>query len=217
MLFTLRPPVLLLVAALSGCGSDADDREPGGQTGEESGGCAPERSNEPLGAGEVSPLGFSADELLATLGAERRQTLTWNDGTSTPVRLAILPSGLDVIFERVVDYECIPALQGYTGGALKVPVVFTLATEDGALNETWPLTLRSSTESTAFAGHPVDPEALQGSLRIERADDETISLSVDLSPTTWTGALAAHALRTGTIEGSDETFLEAGVRSIATF
>jgi hypothetical protein len=203
MLLGRRTRLLLPLAALCGCSGEVDDPPtPGGQTGEESGapGCVQpaEVSSQTLAAGEVSPLGFSAEQLLTAIGTERRQTLTWPDGTSTPVRLGLVPSDADVTFERVLEHD--PCADIAAGGRLKVPVRFTLATEDGALNETWPLTLTPLSQSMASGYHSVDLETLPARFRVERVngetpDDVSAYISVELSATTWTGSLRSVGVR----------------------
>jgi hypothetical protein len=220
MLLARRTHLLLPLAALCGCSGEADDpTTPGGQTGEESGSrCVPtEVSSETLAAGDVSPLGFSAEQLLTAIGTERRQTLTWPDGTSTPVRLEVVPSEADVTFERVLEHDLCADMAG--DGRLKVPVLFTLITEDGALNETWPLTLMPFSQSMASAYDPVDLETLPASFRVERVNGEipehvSAYISVELSATTWTGSLSGVGIRS--FESADESSVWMESRS-ATF
>src|SRR4051812_21868699 len=76
---------LLALVAAAGCGSDgssdaSEGNNPGGQTGEESAGCNVVASSN-VAWSERSTLGFSADELLNTLGAGHQARLEYADGT----------------------------------------------------------------------------------------------------------------------------------------
>src|SRR5437868_6929963 len=94
-------PCLLVLLAAAGCGSDGSSDHPdtpGGQTGEEGAGCnAVESTN--LAWSQRSALGFSADELLNALGAGHQARLTYANGMSTTLTLAIARTSGQVVLE----------------------------------------------------------------------------------------------------------------------
>jgi len=79
----MRSLAWLLSLALIACDTSDDDpgAAPGGQFGEEAGGQCEAIDIIELELEEVSPLSFSAEEMIALLEAEHPAQLTWTDGT----------------------------------------------------------------------------------------------------------------------------------------
>jgi hypothetical protein len=205
-------PSCLLFAAAVGCGSDsvgsgqsADDTAPGGQTGEEQTGCLPiEGGVDTLAWSERSPLGFSADELLGSVGSNRDTRLTWSNGSSTPLRLELERSTGEVAFQ-IRDWRDDGsgrelAAGGDCNDALVVPVTLSLDTGDGALAESWALELVVEMAGQASAFHLFELDTLEGSY-VPNIDTSTLKdlrgyIDVTLAATSWSGQLRGQGTRT---------------------
>jgi len=237
------PLVALLLA--SGCSSnetapdadpnpgDDDDSIGGGQTGEENFGCLPV-GNEPLALDAASPLGFSAAQLLAALGAEHNATLTYADGSTTPLQVAIEYEGGGVEFvDRAFRSDGSGEEQASTGieialdcsDVVEVEVTLTFATDDGAFDEAWPVTLSADTASTARAYSQIALDELTGSFELSRVDSEadasrfdavSAELALDLVGTLWSGDLSGLGEDHGDTSNPDSV-VSATSLPIATF
>src|SRR5688572_5952599 len=145
---------------LLGCGSDgggsgADEPPtPGGQTGEEGSGCQPVE-RDMLAWSERSALGFSADELLNSLGSESTDRLTWSSGSGTPLTL-----GIERAASGSVEFQTRDFVSDGSGAELAeivcndvvaIPVTLSFATADGAFAERWPLTLLAESSTRVSA------------------------------------------------------------------
>lgn len=208
-----RAPALMLLLALpgSGCGdaaarTDADgDQISGGQTGEESLGCAAV-NRQPLAAGAVSPLGFSANQLFEALGTQQSITLTWAEGGTTRLAVTIDASSAEVEF---IDRELGVAPGGREpagevaidcSDVLSAELTLRFVTDDGAFDETWSVTLSADTLTTARVFHRFDASALSGSFRVTQVDaaefDELRTyLSLSFVEHVWSGSLHGEGLR----------------------
>ncbi|WP_437840378.1 hypothetical protein [Sorangium sp. So ce1153] len=196
-----------LLGCVDGEGGPPQGGQIGGVHGAE-GGCDEEA--EDIGADVVSPLGFSANEVISALSGERSAPLTWAKGGSTTatVSLGALVSARFVrsqpsegggpegsgpgIAEPALGVDCADHLQ------IDVPLAF--ATEDGAFDESFAVTLRARQVDAGTYYHNIDLEALQGSYEVTEVDPAefrkvTVSLSGTLSSS------AAH----GTISGMAES------------
>jgi hypothetical protein len=194
-------PCLLVLFAAAGCGSDGSHADtPGGQT--ESAGCSPvTRTN--LAWSERSTLGFSADELLSTLGAGHQARLTYADGTSTTLTLALARTSGQVEFqdreytsdqsgrELAIGSEC--------PDVLSIPVTLSFTTKDGAFAEVWAVSLLANGSSTATGSVPIDLDALMGDYSVTEVDpsafDDVVAfITLDFEGTAWSGAVSGQAL-----------------------
>lgn len=200
-------------ATIVGCSSAPDDAGGpadvrGGQTGEETAGCLPVRS-ETLAQGATSPLGFSADALLAALGSERRVPLTWDDGTTTSLQLELSYAGGDVIFSER-EYRDAPSSAGLTSTAprpelasvcndvLTIAATLGFVTADGAFDEAWPILLSAEAANTASAYYQLDVSALAGTFRVTQVDaaafDQlSVFATISFTQGAWTGSLSGQA------------------------
>jgi hypothetical protein len=199
----------LLAAAALGCGADSPSASPnepsviGGQTGEETTGCRPVQTRM-LAWSERSPLGFSADELLNSLGAERDTRLTWNDGTSTTLSLALARGASGSVEYQERDYvsdnsgaelvatECLDVVS--------IPVTLTFATGDGRFTEDWelPLLAESVTRATGFS--KIELSTLEGSFTVTQIDpaqfDEVLAhVNLTLGSSVWSGTVSGQAVK----------------------
>ncbi|WP_437759849.1 hypothetical protein [Sorangium sp. So ce1389] len=197
-----------LLGCVDGEGGPPQAGQIGGVHGAE-GGCDEEA--EDIGADVVSPLGFSANEVLSALSGERSAPLTWAKGGSTTatVSLGALVSARFVrsqpaegggpegsgpgIAEPALGVDCADHLQ------IDVPLAF--ATEDGAFDESFSITLRAKQVDAGTYYHKIDLEALQGSYEVTEVDPaEFKAVTVNLS-----GTLSSSAVD-GTISGMAENY-----------
>ena len=198
-------PALLVLLALTACSS-------GGGGG---GGDAPDAvcvtvASRPLVWSERSPLGFSADELLRALGSQREARLVRADGSST---------ALDLRVERVIggplsfqtnEREAADAGAAGCRDAMSVPVTLAFASNDGAFDERWPMSLLAEGSAQAL-GHTdaIDLRAIDGTYvsPVDAAEsDELVGvLNIELDGMAWSGSLVGE-LRTGGLSASSEHF-----------
>ncbi|WP_437300431.1 hypothetical protein [Sorangium sp. So ce426] len=128
------------------------------------------KGGEDIGADDVSPLGFSAREVLSVASGERSAPLTWAKGGSTTATLSVG----EIVAARFVgsmdgsgvgpDIGCVEHLQ------IDVPMAFS--TEDGAFDESFEVTLRATQADAAWFEHAIElsSSALQGSYEVTEVD-----------------------------------------------
>lgn len=197
-----------LLAFNVGCGADSDgtpggDRAPGGgQTGEDTG-CLPiEGGVDTLAWSERSPLGFSADEVLGSLGSSREGRLTWSDGASTTLHLELERRAGDVEFQTREwrdDGSGRELASGACGDALVVPVTLSFSTGDGAFAESWPLELSIEMAAQARGFYFFDLGSVEGSYVPETdtssLDDVRAFIDVTFTGDGWSGQLRGQGTR----------------------
>src|SRR5262245_21596713 len=143
-----RVVAVALGTGAAGCsGGSASD---GGQTGGESPiQCSPSVQVDPLDRGASSPLGYSADDILASLRGKRTGTLTWSDGTS--------PTGLsaDIGYDGRAGYS--PTCKHN-----EIDVTVALSTDDGAFAESLNAALFAADPDSGAFDLDVDASTLAG-------------------------------------------------------
>lgn len=149
-----------LAVVLVGCiGTPPNDD---GQFGEEGGARCDVVSRTPLAVDEVSPLGFTAQEVLDYAAGAHEQTLSWSAiGGSTPLTLTIAQSGaIEYLEQAVVETgngsNAEPALAPFCPNVLSVGVDIGFVTEDGAFAEQWLGALASDVVDRATFGRQLD-------------------------------------------------------------
>ncbi len=185
---------LFLVAALGAAGCA------GGQTGGEfgaengtgggtalEGGSSCEEDTTELELDEVSPLGFSAEDVLALAEGTHEATLTWapDEASMATTTLESGTTAVTLVVEAAgpasfVDAE--PPSSGGTVGMIAlgrvcpdrvdVPVTVTLTTADGALDETLEGTLSATDAGSATLLVPIELDELEGTLSFEVVSPE---------------------------------------------
>lgn len=171
----------------------------GGQTGEETSAACNE-TRTALEASEDSPLGFGAEEVLAT-ASENTATLEWlaTDPTYGPesgtaeLTLSLEARGIAAFVEqRTLDgreaYPCFDHVE--------VDVTVTLGTSGGALAESFPSKLRASEANLAELSHVFDDGNVEGTLGFDAAslgDSRVTRITFDarFSEGALSGALSA--------------------------
>lgn len=123
----------LIAATLVACG---------GQVGEEAGSCDAVRSVSHQ-VGDSTELGFTGQAVLDTVAGEQTLVLTWADNSTTNATLTTTFAGGEIEFQdreyrddgsgREIAIDC--------RDTLVIPVTVKLVTDDGALNETWNVSL----------------------------------------------------------------------------
>lgn len=140
-------PVLLLLGCHAPPSDTAQpDTDKTGDTGDGGGDCV--GTTTVVDSAEVTPLGFSAQDLIAQVGGLTSQPLSWlAAGEDTTLTTGATWDGGEV---RFVDGERSGTTQrqpdtGATpcGDALEVDVSLAFSTDDGVFAESWPLTLQA--------------------------------------------------------------------------
>jgi hypothetical protein len=180
-------PLLLAVCA-TGCLVERSDD--GGQFGEESGSECKAVAHTPLADDEVSPLGFSPDELRA-LVPESSLPFDWADGGATT--LTLTPEAVGPV--EYVEYRVVqtgsggaePALTRWCPNQVELGYQLGFHTTDGAFDEVWSLRIVGDTAARARAF--VSTENFSGTFDAAAFaplgnDYEAISVGVDLA---WSG------------------------------
>ncbi|WP_437931483.1 hypothetical protein WMF37_20235 [Sorangium sp. So ce291] len=197
-----------LLGCVDGEGGPPQGGQIGGVHGSE-GGCDEEA--EDIGADVVSPLGFSANEVIAALSGERSAPLTWAKGGSTTAAVSLG----ELVSARFVRSQVAegggpegsgpgvaePALAVNCADHLQIDVPLAFATEDGAFDESFSITLRAPQVDAGSYHHKIDLEALQGSYEVTEVDPaEFKEVIVYLR-----GTLSSSAVD-GTISGVAESY-----------
>jgi hypothetical protein len=222
----------VLVGTLLGCGSDgggsgADEPPPpGGQTGEETVGCQPVE-RDMLAWSERSALGFSADELLNSLGSESTDRLSWSNGSGTPLTLGVERAASGRVEFQARDYVsdgsgAEPAAEIATecNDVVAIPVTLSFATADGAFAERWPVTLLAESSARVSAYAQVDVDDLEGSFSVTQVDpsrfDRVLAIvQLTFADGAWTGTLSGQGIMEGS--GSADSAASASPFAIASF
>jgi hypothetical protein len=165
LLRLLRPAATLLPALALGCA--------GGQTGEESGEPACRETRTTLEAGEDSPLGFGAEQVLATASAESAP-LEWlvTDPPHGPESgMAVLSISLEPLGPAAYVQSRAPnGIEQYPcADRVEVDVEVALATSGGALAETFDSKLRATDATVAELWHIFANGNVDGTLSFDAA------------------------------------------------
>ncbi|MEQ1567972.1 MAG: hypothetical protein ABMA64_20200 [Myxococcota bacterium] len=130
---------MVLAAGLAGCGGPGN-HDDGGQFGEESGARCVVTSRTALSIDEVSPLGFTAQEVVDLTSGARGYSLAYAGGASTPLAFELVPSGVYEYVEQAVVDEggsggIEPAFTLFCPNLVAVAAELHFATDDGAFAE----------------------------------------------------------------------------------
>lgn len=232
---------LLILSAAIVAGCDDSPQDPGSRDGAVPGVDGPALSDGPAFTGDVfigpngctnqtqvislatvTPLGFSAEGLLETIGGEHSTELTWlknqdyashsRSGTQTGLTLSVAHEGGEIRFVDSKGGNCgngngsnIPCLICDPWFEIDVKLGFT--TEDGALSESFPVTLSCTAQPYASVTARIKADAVQGSyfdevvpkdsnkaivaINIEAAYGAGVSGSSVVDPAGWNGFVAA--------------------------
>ncbi|WP_437737563.1 hypothetical protein [Sorangium sp. So ce1335] len=208
--------VAVTSAGLFGCidvagGGPKSGQIGGVEGGEIASGCHEE--GEAIAADAVSPLGFSAEDVVSALSGERSAPLTWAKGGSTTATLSLG----EIISARFVQSTTPPS--SGSGGAelalavdcadhLQIEVPLAFATEDGAFDETFTVTLRALQASSASFTYRIDLDALQGTYEVTEVNPAEfrkvfVYLNGTLSSTGVDGVISGVAESHPTSDGPD--------------
>ena len=194
-----------------------------GQTGSESSGCEAVSSTE-LELEEATPLGFSGADMLALAVGEREATLTWDKGGSTPLTIDAEHAGdkaryVERSFQnadsgREIAFDC-PNL-------VKVDVVLTFRTEDGAFAETFAAHLHASEAGEATASATRELSAVEGTYELTEvdtsdADSANLSFIIGFDASGATGTVSAHVTFTEGDPNDPESAAGSHGRQVASF
>jgi hypothetical protein len=188
------------VAAL-GCGSDGSPDESSDRTPAPN--CPQPSAPRSLAWSERSPLGFSADEVLAALGAQFEGRLTYADGTTTALTVGLERGSGDVEYREspFQDAGLEPMGEPICFYGVLLPATLSLTTNDGAFAETWPALIVADSATAAFGGvSPVILDTLMGSYTVSELDpaqydDVWVQLSITFKANLWSGHLSMFATK----------------------
>ena len=195
----------LPIFAGAGCGSDAPAIESSPVVDEATASaCFDDFETQVLDWSEPSPLGFDADDVLAALAAEYRGTLTYADGTTTPLQLGLTRRIGKIEYRADVrDVSSAPRPEGYVSreiacpSGLSFPVTLSFETDDGAFSERWRFWLLATELARATGdGYAIDLDELTGSYTMpdgDRYDDLDAQLTATFEPERWSGSLMVGA------------------------
>lgn len=173
-----------LVCSLAlGCSNVTDTGNPHRDNGAEAGAGACDSTRDTIELDAVSPLGFSAADVVALAGGTHTETLAWleneiassSGGEPTEVEVRLEFDGEARFVDRKPKQntgeeldEAGPgiALESTCHDRLELEATLTLKTADGALDETLPVIVWSETERLAHAHFNLDADALAGSLEV---------------------------------------------------
>lgn len=166
---------LMMLLFLVGCNVGGKDSM-GGQSGEEGAGafCGPIATTE-LADDETSVLGFGRTEVATISEGVHSGTLTYADGTTTPLTVTVtLGAARYHDMDWVSDDSgtlATPATEMGCADVVEVDATIEFVTEDGAFVETWDTTLQASSPDSASFYVDLDLDALGGSFVL--VTDET--------------------------------------------
>jgi hypothetical protein len=218
----LPPNVLtpFLVALTVGFGACAPND--GGQVGEETQVCQSVQETT-LDTSEESPLGFAAEELLGAVSGARQIPIRWEGGDASQLSLELNQAGV-ITFQ---DREWVDSQTGEEAGSggelglgdcddvLVAEMQMRLITDDGRLDETWPVLVLATSGNTATISYSFD--TVNGSLDIASfaPDGEIDALSayvdVEFSASVVSGSIYGQA------ESSDGDTVSSARFAIANF
>lgn len=129
-----------------------------------------------VGLDEATALGFSAQQLLDLALGQHDEVFTYADGTESGLSLEVSHAGGEA---RFVTSEAVYPKSGSTidigiecFDRVEVDVSISLATDDGALAESWDGALTSSSGEIVDFSQELDPDALSGSLDFDAFTSE---------------------------------------------
>lgn len=210
--------VLLSLSLLAGCsngqiGGEVKEPDDGGLSGGEGGDGCESAETIPLAFDEMSTLGFSAEQLAANIAGSHETTLAWGveEGYVTVELTPEAGEGMITVVVRVdeksarfVDLE--PASSGEDRGTLigdmasscsdvvLVDAQIEVTTDNGALNETFEVTLSAATPNYVSTRIELEPGSLDGSFDVEvsgpAAKAEQTALQLAFTPGTVSGRIS---------------------------
>lgn len=203
-------PILFLALAACGGGQTLPGEGPTADTGTDDKGNTglgvPEYigcsdTETPLGASDASPLGFSADEVVAGIAGPLTAVATWAERDGSPtVSFTVTAAGDPVFHDREVAEDTGPADTGatstYAMGApepawsgydacsdyLEVPVTVHFSSDDGSFDETVAVSLMVEDPTLPSMYVDLDVDALGGSFvftEIDPAEWDEVSLQLE--------------------------------------
>ncbi len=140
----------------------------GGQTGAEVGINCNFDSPLELELDQESELGFSANDVLAEMGGSYEDTWTWADGSTSVATLKLEHRSGDVLYRQSQPLPDLPEEGPPCAHQLEIPATLTLSTDDGRLDERWPVRLVTSNGTWAELSSAEPIEQLRGSYRVEQ-------------------------------------------------
>ena len=174
--------IFTLTAELSACAPSG-----GGQVGEENFVCLSVEDTV-LDPSQESPLGFAAEQILVAISGTHQLSLTWADGAASSLTLELSSAGAITFQDRewVESETGTEAPQelglGQCEDVIEIEMLLGLQTDDGGLNESWPVRVLATSANNATTTYAFD--AVTGSLDIGsyalEQDVDAVSAYVDV-------------------------------------
>lgn len=202
-LASLIPWVAFVVA---GCESP----QSGGQIGGETNPCVPVVTT-PLGPDEVSPFGFTPNQLVVNVSGTRTASFAWAKGGSTELTVGVTAAIESAAF---VDYE----YESNDGtepeiacmDAVEIAAAVTFTTADGAFAETLSLTLSATDADRGVIAEELQLEALTGTYEVTEVDPAeyeslAVFLGAEITATAISGEVTGQAVAACTGDDPDDS------------
>lgn len=198
----MRTEALLSAAILAACAVGCA----GGQTGDEGEDWHCSEEARALAADEVSPLGFSAADVLAYAQGSHSTSLEWQTARSVPygpetgvgeLSIEVESLGSARFVERTAPKGAVKLIHGdCCPESVEIDVQVTLRTAGGALNETFEAVLDATERDAAYLLTLIQPP-LRGALTFDSqalhsAHLEDVQLDARFGPSELSGSLHAR-------------------------
>lgn len=139
-----------------------------------------------VGAGDLTPMGFSADQMMAVVAGELADTFRYASGGSTPLTLRLSTDSRVALFaDRAAGDGAV--FETGTGdeacrSSLSINATLAFSTEDGAFAETLSGTVWAEDLDLVRFKADIDPDALVGDLDVSAAlpEGDWASVALDL-------------------------------------
>ncbi len=208
----MRKPILVTLVLAAACGKPADEDTGGddrGTGGDDSGSHGDPDAFEcvdtvtRLSLGNVSPLGFSGDDVLAAISGPVSAPAAWTERSGAPsITLSVSSPG------RPKFHDLEPAAHtGDTGARseghpdapcsdyLELPVTVSFSSDDGAFAEALSTTMWVADLADLHVDASMDPAALAGNFTFTEIDPtEWNSVSLELSNSWSAGAIQGQVI-----------------------
>ena len=184
----LLPVLATLALGLAACDDADDDDDKGSNLGEGPGGCIDTETV--VAIDDMTPLGFTAADVLSLVGGDQSHELTWYGdefagpgmGSSTAnYSLDVANVGAIKFIESEPDPDNMWKIDSGCEDHVTIETTLDFATEDGVLDETVSVTIYSSDGTSASWRGDMKPADLKGSFPKQPTDPDFDLTMVDFN------------------------------------
>ena len=174
----------------------------GGQVGEEKVVCAAIQET-PVGLTELTPLGFTAMDVLGNIERQHTGPLTWADGGSATITLTVASDGTAAFVEREwVDDQQLE-LEFDCDDIVQLSTTIEIATDDGELVDSWVQVVDADdADSATFFRDLSDSLNVDAFVPEGEWDEVRTSIDLTLSAGEPTGTISGQVSESG--QASDD-------------